>query len=146
MQPRQECVSVCSHAMHSKYSTGRHITQWQCAMEQSKVIHLLWMVTVLCFRIIQISSHVPCVLAWIFSYTHKFQISGFWGLNVLAISSQGVNSVTVRGDSLWQLSMMLYEKGYRFFTSGQWFFTSFYAHAKRGVKMVIFDSFRVKFC
>ena len=59
---------------------------------------------------------------------------------------QGVNSVTVRGDSLWQLSMMLYEKGYRFFTLGQWFFTSFYAHAKRGVKMVIFDSFRVKFC
>ena len=62
------------------------------------------------------------------------------------ISSQGVNLVTVRGDSLWQLSMMLYEKGYRFFSLGQWFFTSFYAHAKRGVKMVIFDSFRVKFC
>ena len=32
--------------------------------------------------------------------------------------SQGVNSVTVRGDSLWKLSMMLYEKGYRFFTLG----------------------------
>ena len=32
--------------------------------------------------------------------------------------AQGVNSVTVRGDSLWKLSMMLYENGYRFFTLG----------------------------
>ena len=35
-----------------------------------------------------------------------------------ALCSQGVNSVTVRRDSLWKLSMMLYEKGYRFFTLG----------------------------